>query len=69
MTVKLTKPQVQALRECADREIQCSPDYPPIRKLVLLGFASERRGKYLSDFYTATDAGRAALAEIDKGDA
>lgn len=65
MGSKLTKPQLELLREtvgcCA-----VSETYAPANKLVLLGLAEWTHGDYGSTYLNITDAGRAALTESPK---
>lgn len=66
---KLTKPQVDLLRESITVQgAYAVPEYKPVQKLLALGFIRERcRDKYGgSCWWVATEAGRKALAQEGK---
>lgn len=69
---KLTAAQKERLAYMAkqpDGSCMAANTYKPTQRLVYLGFATRRslRGYLYSSKFTITDAGRAALAEAEKG--
>lgn len=66
--MKLTRPQLGALRLAAeDGGYRAIDSYPPIRKLVRLGYiACADPGNFGNPNWVATDAGRAALSTLTR---
>lgn len=60
MAEGLTKAQTVALSELAARPQAYADHWPPIKKLVALGLAERKKGRF-SDYYRITKAGREAL--------
>lgn len=59
----LTGPQRALLADIVDRPRHVYASYPPAVRLVEQGYAFWEEGRY-SDVLTPTDAGRAAIAEL-----
>lgn len=59
--MKLTKKQLDLLKQVVSTgQLTCWDSYPPAKKLVELGLAEWRRGRY-SDCLVATAAGKDAV--------
>lgn len=74
MTVKLTRPQMKLLQDLeASRRggEYVAPHYPPIRKLLGLGFVAPRVRNgvpdRMGDWYAITEEGKAFLQEQKHG--
>lgn len=63
--MKLTRPQMELLKDCADC-CPCVDSYRPAQRLVALGLAEWTRGNYGSSYLNITEAGRRAIASQDK---
>lgn len=61
MSVKLTKRQLEILRELADAPLRMNDSYPPAANLYRLGLIAREHGKYGQAKFTITPAGLAAL--------
>lgn len=61
--VKLTKPQRELLEEIVAWPRPCALEYKPAAKLMELGFAEARGGRFGAPTLHSTPAGRAYLAE------
>lgn len=62
--MKLTNSQQEALADINERGESgkyYSDGYPPVRKLVELGFIERGPGKWVNVVYRITEAGKAAL--------
>ena len=66
--VKLTKPQAELLRDVAIKPRSGGRHYPPLMKLLALGFVEEKPG-WIGTSYAITAAGRAHPAATTSGDA
>lgn len=62
-TVHLTKPQQDLLRSLAEKPHFVAAGYKPFERLVALGFAEAREGRF-STVSHLTQAGRNALADL-----
>lgn len=67
MSGKLTGPQRALLIELSETPRYVNDTYPPVQKLLALGYVYVRESIY-SDMYAATDLGRAALAKAHPGE-
>jgi len=57
---KLTEPQRVLLNDFASARGTCDDGYPPLKKLMALGYVQRVKLKY-GDVFEITDAGRSAL--------
>jgi hypothetical protein len=62
--VRLTKAQIKMLQAASDeRGAGAASFYPPVKKLLALGFIEDKPLKFGSRYYI-TAVGRAALSEV-----
>lgn len=62
---KLTKPQIELLNEVVTvGRSNCFSEYPPRRKLVALGYATEHEGRMGGSWITPTAEGKAAHHDL-----
>jgi hypothetical protein len=66
-TPKLTKPQLELLRQSEGFGALCSDHYQPAKKLIELGLVTSHSGAFGSHRVTITESGRAALAKATGG--
>jgi hypothetical protein len=56
--IKLTKPQIECLKTITTvGKISCNPDWPPVKKIVELGYGVLHEGRYGGTTLEATESG------------